>query len=43
MLVDEDTVLPRLDISSLVDNAAELSKGWNFLKDIRNEFPVDGE
>jgi len=43
MLVDQDTILPHLDISSLADNAAELSEGWNFLKDSRNKFPVDGE
>jgi superfamily II DNA helicase RecQ len=43
MLADEDQVIPQLDISSLADNAAELSEGWSFLHDSRNEFPIDGE
>jgi hypothetical protein len=41
MFADEDTV-PAVDIGSLVDNPAETSKGWSFLNDTRNVFPVDG-
>ena len=31
-----------LDSKSSCDNFAELSEGWNFLKDRRNQFSVDG-
>lgn len=34
--------LPRLEIGLLRDNPAEMTGGWNFLKDERNEFQVDG-
>ena len=35
--------MPALDLKSLCDNAAEPSEGWNFSKDSRNQFSVDGE
>ena len=41
MFIDED-IVPTVDISSLVDNPAEISKGWSFLNDTCNMFPVDG-
>ncbi len=43
LYVDREDELPVLDLKSVCDNAAELSEGWNFLKDSRNEFTVDGE
>ena len=43
LYVDRDDALPALDFKSLCDNAAELSEGWNFLKDSRNQFTIDGE
>jgi hypothetical protein len=41
MFVDKD-IVPAVDIGSLVDNPAETSKGWSFLNDTCNMFPVDG-
>ena len=43
LYVEREDQLPALDLKSVCDNAAELSEGWNFLKDSRNEFTVDGE
>ena len=43
LFVSDERPLPVLDIGQLADNAAELSEGWNFLRDSRNQFPVDGE
>ncbi len=43
LFVDEVNTLPDFDIKSLADNAAELSEGWNFLHDSRNQFAVDGQ
>ena len=43
LLIEGEGELPPLDITSLADNAAELAEGWNFLKDRRNVFAVDGE
>ena len=35
-------VLPALDLAYIFDNAAEITEGWSFLKDVRNTFEVDG-
>nr|POE87058.1 atp-dependent dna helicase tlh1 [Quercus suber] len=35
--------LPQFNIAKISDNHRVLDEGWNFLKDIRNEWPVDGE
>ena len=35
-------VLPVLDLAHTFDNAAEITKGWSFLQDVRNSFAVDG-
>ncbi len=43
LFVDREDAMPALDLKSLCDNPAELSEGWNFLKDRRNQFSVDGE
>lgn len=43
LFIDSEHPLPVLDIGQLADNAAELSEGWNYLRDSRNQFPVDGE
>jgi hypothetical protein len=41
MFTDSNTV-PTVDTGSLVDNLAEMSKGWSFLNNTRNVFLVDG-
>ena len=43
LFVNDEHPLPMLDMGQLADNAAELSEGWNFLRDSRNRFPIDGE
>ncbi|KAL9628824.1 MAG: hypothetical protein Q9204_005638 [Flavoplaca sp. TL-2023a] len=40
---DGQAELPPLDIKKLCDNHAELSEGWSFLADSRNQFAVNGE
>ena len=41
--VGREDAMPALDLARLCDNAVDLSEGWNFLKDCRNQFSVDGE
>ena len=43
LFIEFDDNLPALDLRRISDNAAELSEGWNFMHDSRNEFPVEGE
>ena len=38
-----DVKMPELDLQSIFDNAAEMAEEWNFLKDPRNEWEVDGK
>jgi superfamily II DNA helicase RecQ len=35
--------LPKFDISNISDNHRVLDEGWNFFKDVRNEWAVNGE
>ena len=35
-------VLPALNLAYIFDNAAEITEGWSFLKDVRNALEVDG-
>ena len=44
MFVDnEGQQAPAIDIEKLADNPAEMSEGWSFLEDARNEFPIEGK
>ena len=44
LFVSDESSIARVGYRTrLADNAAELSEGWNFLRDRRNEFPIDGE
>ncbi len=38
-----EALLPRINWGGLRDNPVQKEMGWNFLKDPRNEFAVDGE
>ncbi|TIA28291.1 hypothetical protein D6C78_10812 [Aureobasidium pullulans] len=38
-----DAKLPKLDLAELFDNPAEMTEEWNFLKDPRNKWDVDGQ
>ncbi|KAK5110579.1 hypothetical protein LTR85_000994 [Meristemomyces frigidus] len=35
--------LPRFDVQQIRDDHAMMDEGWSFWKDVRNEWPVDGE
>lgn len=35
--------LPKIDISQIRDNHRIIDEGWSFLKDVRNQWPVDGD
>jgi superfamily II DNA helicase RecQ len=43
LLVEDPTELPPIPWSTLRDNPVNHEVGWNFTKDVRNRFPVDGE
>ena len=45
MLIDMERKgeeIPKLELSELVDNPAELTEGWSFVNDIRNKWSTDG-
>ena len=35
--------VPRFEIGKVADNHSVLDEGWSFLKDPRNEWPVNGQ
>ena len=41
--VGKNVKMPELDLQALHDNAAEMAEEWNFTKDPRNEWEVDGK
>ena len=43
LFVGREDAMPALDLARLCDNAVDLSKGLNFLKDCRSQFSVDDE
>jgi len=40
---DKTTVIPKVNLDRLFDNAAEMTEGWSFLRDTRNEWGINGE
>ena len=34
--------MPPIQLATLADNPVEMSEGWSFLADTRNEFAVNG-
>ena len=47
LLIGEDggsktSMIPKLDLEELFDNAADMSEGWSFLSDTRNNWEVNG-
>jgi hypothetical protein len=41
LIFADSKIVPTVDIGLLVDNPVEISKGWSFLNDSRNVFPVN--
>ena len=42
LMMADSSQMPGLDLQKLFDNAAEMAEEWNFLRDSRNEWRVNG-